>query len=236
MGTTPQLEGKSFGRLTVLSRAPSKAGKAQWNCHCSCGGTTAVPSNALTSGHAASCGCLRNDRNRTSSLSHGQHSSPAYRSWLAMKTRCTNPNVKSYADYGAKGVKVCERWATSFASFLSDMGDRPPGTTLDRWPNTEGNYEPGNCRWATRIQQQRNTTGNVLLTAREETLTLAEWSEKTGISHATLSYRARAGWPADRVVSTAPILGGNKANRPYGKDGRFLPSKTAAKLGDEVEL
>lgn len=216
------LTGNAFGRLIVLQRdGTSTNGKAQWRCRCQCGRETTAVGSELRNGHTTSCGCWRVERNRTSSLSHGQHGSATYKTWEAMKTRCTNQNVKSYADYGAKGVKVCARWAESFEAFLADMGERPAGTTLDRWPNTRGDYEPGNCRWATRIEQQRNTSSSVMLTFDGMTLTQAEWAERTGIAQETLSYRMRRGWPAEKALTIPPKLG----NRVI-----------ASKLGDEVEL
>jgi len=128
-----------------------------------------------------------------------------------MKTRCTNQRVASFADYGGRGVVVCERWAGSFSAFLEDMGERPPGTTLDRWPDTNGNYEPSNCRWATRVQQQRNTTTNKRITFRSETLTLTEWAERTGINKSTLSYRLRAGWATEKALMARNVA--SKAQR-----------------------
>jgi hypothetical protein len=90
---------------------------------------------------------------------HGHASqklSGTYSSWKAMKARCLNPNGKQWADYGGRGITICERWIHSFENFLADMGERPPGKTLDRYPNNDGNYEPGNCRWASGRQQQMN--------------------------------------------------------------------------------
>lgn len=152
---------------------------------------------------------------------HGMHGTPTYKTWEAMKTRCTNPASKSYAAYGGRGVTVCTRWASSFADFLADMGIRPEGTTLDRFPNTNGNYEPGNCRWATRVEQQRNTTANRRVTFNGETLTQVEWAQRQGIRQDTLSYRLRRGWPLLQALSLEPRLG----NRVV-----------ASKLGEEVEL
>lgn len=94
-------------------------------------------------------------------MADGSKASPTYQSWMAMKTRCTNPNRDNADRYFEAGVQICDRWMT-FENFLADMGERPPGFTLDRWPNKKGNYEPGNCRWASPTDQARNTRKNVL--------------------------------------------------------------------------
>lgn len=103
---------------------------------------------------------------RTSRLTHGMYGTATYRSWSDMHTRCSNPRFKDFAAYGGRGITVCERWR-SFEDFYTDMGERPAGTTLDRI-DTNGNYEPGNCRWATQCQQQRNRTNNKLTPERVE--------------------------------------------------------------------
>lgn len=110
--------------------------------------------NGLRSGHAKSCGCLHSEIVAKNKTIHGQLKTPAYFSWQAMIGRCTNPNHIAYPWYGARGIKVCESWLT-FANFFADMGERPEGTTLDRKDNEKG-YEPGNCRWATRQEQDAN--------------------------------------------------------------------------------
>lgn len=161
---------------------------------------------------------------------HGMAGTPTYASWEAMKTRCTNPNSDTFADYGGRGVTICERWL-DFANFLADMGERPAGKTLDRWPNPAGNYEPGNCRWATKEEQQRNTTANVLVTFNGETLTQTEWASRQGIKQTTLSYRLRHGWSALEALSLVPRLGLKRSPPARRTDGTF-----ASKFGEEVEL
>jgi hypothetical protein len=157
------LSGRVFGHLTVLRRAPPQ-GKTRASCvecRCICGAVTIARTANLLSGNTKSCGCRRG-----SAIRHGharratRGRSPTYVSWAAMINRCTVPSNASYKRYGARGVTVCARWLDSFAAFLSDMGDRPEGTSLDRYPNRHGDYAPGNCRWATPTEQRRNQDRN----------------------------------------------------------------------------
>jgi hypothetical protein len=110
-----------------------------------------------------------------------------------MKNRCINPAHAQYADYGGRGIKICERWF-KFENFLADMGRKPgPGFSIDRFPNNNGNYEPGNCRWATPTQQNRNRRSNHLITYKGETLPIKAWAERFKINHITLRWRLEQG-------------------------------------------
>jgi hypothetical protein len=120
-----------------------------------------------------------------------------------MIARCVNPKLREYENYGGRGIKVCDRWLSSFENFLADMGEPAPGLTIDRL-NNDGNYEPGNCAWRTPKDQARNTRRNLKLTFDGCTLTVAEWSERVGIGRRTIEARHHAGWPIEEVLTVIP--------------------------------
>lgn len=124
---------------------------------------------------------------------------PTHVSWESMKMRCNGVNDPSYPRYGGKGIKVCERWK-KFKNFLEDMGERPPGKTLDRIDNT-GNYSPENCKWSTKKEQQRNKSNNRVIFYQGKSQTLAGWVEEFNLNKATISKRLQSGWEIDRVFS-----------------------------------
>lgn len=121
--------------------------------------------------------------------------------WYGMKQRCLNPNDIAYPGYGGRGIKICERWLHSFSNFASDMGPRPPGTSIDRIDNN-GNYEPGNCRWATRTEQQNNKRNNRVITHDGLSLTPPQWAIRKGINVKTIWHRLLLGWELSLAVSS----------------------------------
>ena len=159
MKTVRDLSGKTFGRLIVVlqhakTKTPNGTTVVLWLCKCVCGNFVIVRGSNLRSRTTKSCGCLRSEVEKVAAIKHGGCSSKTYQSWRAMRERCSNPNNSHYNSYGGRGIVVCERW-NNFALFLADMGERPPGKTLDRI-NNNGNYNPTNCRWATDTEQRAN--------------------------------------------------------------------------------
>lgn len=211
MGKRPDLTGQKFGRLLVLEFAGTKPAsptsvRSYWRCRCDCGNAAIVPAAAMKSGGTRSCGCLKQKHGHTTKTFR----SPTYRAWSNAIDRCRNPRHHAYALYGGRGIRVCDRWLngdgtlSAFQCFLADMGERPdPTLTLDRFPDKDGNYEPGNCRWATRREQSNNTTTNHLVCYQGRTVTIAELARLTGVERAMLQDRiVRYGWPVADAVET----------------------------------
>lgn len=153
------IKGKRFGRLVIIKYIQAIKGSTEWEALCDCGNSVIIRSSSVVYGATSSCGCLRLERLKAKLTKHGCAKkgirSAEYESWAHMKSRCNSPLSPNYRYYGGRGITVCERW-NDFKNFLTDMGKCPEGKTLDRYPNNNGNYEPGNCRWATYIQQANN--------------------------------------------------------------------------------
>jgi hypothetical protein len=185
MGAPVQMIGRHFGRLQVVEQDTSaiSAGKKvrRWLCVCECGTRVTAMGNFLRSGHTTSCGCKRIDKQVARLTTHGMHDTPTYQSWVAMRSRCTNPQSTSFKNYGGRGIRVCDRWMTSFEAFLSDMGEAPLGHQIDRIDN-DGDYSPGNCKWSTRAEQSSNKRNSFLITINGETLTCSQWARRLGLS------------------------------------------------------
>lgn len=198
------IEDGVFGMLTVIGFAKKSKSHSFWYCECDCGSIITITSCSLVTG-TKSCGCLQQKTVSVTSRKHG-HSvnyiiTPTYRAWMALRNRCMNPNNKSYADYGGRGIRVCERW-DDFNNFLEDMGERPDGMSIDRKDNN-GNYEPGNCRWATKKEQANNKRSNVAIMYNNQSMTISEWADVVGIDAQVIGLRLRRGWSIERSLTTS---------------------------------
>lgn len=201
--------GTRYGRLVVIGDAPSvKQGldmRKRLFVRCDCGVELMVNKYNLKTGNSLSCGCLRDEVRAVATRKHGHNRkamrSREYNTWASMKSRCANPNNSHYAYYGGRGIKVCERWLNDFPAFLANMGPKPEGMSLDRI-DSDGGYQPDNCRWATNETQARNTRRNRRLTHEGLTLTLSEWSLRVGLSGGAIIHRLEVlGWEVARALT-----------------------------------
>lgn len=163
--------GRRYGRLLVVSMIYEAGKDAKAKCICDCGIEKTVTAYNLQSGNTTSCGCLSHEkrvergkewgaRSGSFNRTHGYSNTPTYASWSDAKKRCYSPQNKRFAEYGGRGIGMCDTWKNSFDAFLRDMGERPNGTSLER-KNVNKGYEPGNCVWATPAQQAQNKRTNV---------------------------------------------------------------------------
>jgi hypothetical protein len=179
------LTNRKFNRLTPMRYVE----KYTWHCKCDCGNERNVKSMSLKNGNTQSCGCLGLEKLALHRTKHGMSDTPEYMCWEAMKERCYKPKTKRYKNYGGRGIKVCDRWASSFENFLADMGRRPtPKHSIDRI-NNDGNYEPSNCRWADNKTQQRNRSNNKNFTYNGKIYALSELEEIFNLSRHIIEKR-----------------------------------------------
>lgn len=191
---------QTFNHLTAIGIAGrTHDKKAKWLWRCSCGQLVIVAAHDVKNGQRKDCRCRISFTGVRHGMSVKGSVSPTYKSFQSMIQRCNNPNSTQYSRYGGRGIAICERWRT-FTNFLADMGERPKGRTLERIDN-DGNYEPGNCRWATLMEQNCNKRTNHNLTLNGQTMCVAEWARHLGISPTTLYSRMHKGWSAERVLT-----------------------------------
>jgi hypothetical protein len=187
--------GQRFGRLIIVEFSHiDKHQKSNWYVMCDCGNKKIIQWQHMKRGSTQSCGCLHIEKHKT----HGMTKTGTYSSWAGMMARCLTPSSGSYKWYGARGIQVCERWRV-FENFLSDMGERPLGMTIERKDNN-GNYEANNCIWIKQKEQASNTRKNVFLNHKGLRLTLSQWARKLGIPRNTIKSRRHRGLPVDKIL------------------------------------
>ncbi len=205
MSAKISLVGQEFGSWKVLEDAPPKqfaCGSIHYRslCQCKCGTQKFVFNNDLVRGKSLRClncaAVIVGDTHRI----HGMRQTRTYDQWRSMIQRCTNPKTEFWEDYGGRGITVCERWR-DFRNFLADMGVCPDGLEIDRWPDTNGNYEKNNCRWATEKEQARNKRNNRVMTALGVTACFSELCERFQISYSVAFARLKRGWLPDDIFS-----------------------------------
>lgn len=195
--------GMVFGRLTVIRRIlPGRNHTYYWLCQCQCGNQTEVSSHNLNlKSPTQSCGCLQKEAAAESSSTHRDTGSREHHTWGGIIQRCHNTNSPAYPDYGGRGIIVCERWRVSYEAFLKDMDRCPKGMSLDRI-NNNGNYEPGNCRWTTRLVQNRNRRDNKIFTVKGITGCMSALSEHFGLPNRSVLWRIKNGWTPEAALTT----------------------------------
>ena len=171
--------GKRYGRLLVTGFSHKVGRLYYYNCLCDCGKEVVKSSTYLfhpqTFPHQ-SCGCWHREVNIKASQTHKMSKTPTYKTWCEIKHRCYNQNCSQYKNYGARGIRMCDRWFYSYENFLEDMGERPEGMSIDRI-DVNGNYEPSNCRWADSETQCNNRRNNIYIEYNGETKTLKQWCD-----------------------------------------------------------
>ena len=192
-----ELIGEKFGRLTVTgykgfySKQITSQKRHYYTCVCECGTEVSVQREFLLCQTTTSCGCYQKERTRAARRTHGMTDSLEYEIWRSMKARCYTPNNKNYIRYGGRGIVVCREWKDSFDAFLKDMGPKPgPDYSIDRIDN-DRNYEPDNCRWATRVEQHNNKRNNIYLEFNGISKTMAMWRKELGVPHHILMSRRK---------------------------------------------
>lgn len=241
MPTHPQfknLEGQTFGRLTVISYAGKSTSKrCLWRCRCKCGNETVLLSASLGEGRTQSCGCLTRQRTVERNTIHNLTGSAEHNVWMAMLRRCSDSKQRCFSSYGGRGITVCDRWKDSFQNFLEDMGERPSKHHSIEREDNDGHYCPENCVWALPDKQSRNTRRTRMLTHDGKTMCLSDWAKEAGISKVTLSDRLKAGWSVSKAlqkkVTKARLLtcGGKRQSVPeWSKELSLSPFTIYSRL------
>ena len=202
------LTGKTFGYLTVLNRAENNSrGDSRWLCRCKCGNEKIILGKSLRSGATVSCGCYHKEVVAKQRTTHGESKTRLFTIWQNMKRRCYNPNNKFYAYYGGRGISVCDEWLNDFTSFRdwAVSAGYDETLTIDRI-DSDGNYEPSNCRWISRKAQVNNRRSNRFYEINGERKTIAEWCEIYNVPHERTRRRVvNDGWDILDALTTPPL-------------------------------
>lgn len=222
------LIGQKFEHLTVIARGKDKYSKKgqrrkYWICECDCDNKTIIEvrEDCLISKHTKSCGCSK--KNNGGQITHGMTGTRIHNVWRSMKGRCYNPNNTIYKYYGGRGIKICEEWLNDFQKFYKWAMENGynDNLTIER-KNVNGNYEPNNCKWATRIEQANNKNSNHFLEFNGEIHTIAEWGRITRINQNIIERRINdLGWSVKDALSVEAMIGNNQYNtRKENNDGQ----------------
>lgn len=195
------LTGQRFERLIALGSIARQRRQILWLCVCDCGGFTRANAATLRRGESKSCGCLRDEKLSKHRYKHGQTNIPEYGVWGGMRNRCNNPNHPKFAQYGGRGINVCDRW-DDFANFLADMGERPsPRHSIERIDNN-GDYTPENCKWGTLIEQMNNQQKTLMIDYQDRTQSLSIWCRELNIPrYRTYKRIYIRGWDIERAFT-----------------------------------
>ena len=201
------MTGKRYSSLVAIQICgKSASGDLKWLFRCDCGIEFKANGYYARTGKIINCPTCAKERTRAASLIHGKSSTNEFEIWTGIHTRCYNKKAKAFKNYGGRGIVMCDRWRDSFENFLADMGKRPsPNHSLDRYPNNDGNYEPGNCRWATDAEQGNNKRNNVKVTIGGVTKNMTEWAREYGVQVGTASLRHRQGLRGEALFKTSKL-------------------------------
>lgn len=216
MARYEDLTGKKFNYLTVIKLKEKNKKGTRWLCKCKCGNRVIVLASHLKDGHTKSCGCFRKNKSKEEhpTYKHGKRHSRIYSTWVNMKTRCYNKNVKAYKNYGERGIIICDDWIDKENGFINFYNwaiknGYKDDLTIERI-NVNGNYEPNNCKWVTYKEQNNNRRSNMYIEYKNEKHTLQEWSEilPIKISSNLLRYRIVKGWGVEKSFNTPVYTNG----------------------------
>lgn len=199
------MTGKKLCGLNIISSAGSRDGKLDWNCQCHCGNIFVARGTSLRSNQVSGCPACSLEKCKSLLTTHGGCYSKEYIAYGAMKQRCYYQKNKRYNRYGGRGITVCHRWLESFENFLADMGEKPSDDhSIERIDNN-GNYEPGNCRWATRVEQANNRKNNTRIEINGRIQNLTQWSKESGINRTVILRRLKRGITGIKLITKGII-------------------------------